>query len=148
MRAHHCKNAATFRQGVLGAGSKDDKANDFVQVGGLRCFCHVCVVCCCVCLLVTVRGSARVHECQLQCVGTLLYFHVFPRHQNREPGMITVASFQIHFFVFLCFEVLNTRARTHTRRIHQQHGQIALINTRTHINISLSCAWRSRAKVQ
>ena len=72
LRAHHCKNSATCRQGALGTRSKDTKANESVDIGGLLCFC-LCRVFLGY-LLGTVRASGCMHGWLPKCVGTLQCF--------------------------------------------------------------------------
>ena len=89
----------------------------------VNCSDFLGALCSCVYLLQTVRVRACVRVCVRACVrgclparvGTLQRFHVVPRPQNREPGMVMVTVFQIYLFVFLYFAVLNARAHTHTR---------------------------------
>ena len=99
------------------------------------CSVFACVVCSCVYLLVTVRVSACVRACVRAWLPTRARRHFAllsctPETSELRAWYSDVALFQICFF--LCRSIEHTHAHTRARvGVHQQHGQLALLNTRT-----------------
>ena len=66
------------------------------------CVCVCYLLCFCLCLSAcNCELSVCVHGCRPACVDPLQCFHVVPGPQNRDPGMVMVAFFQIFFFALL-----------------------------------------------
>ena len=95
------------------------------------------------------RVIACMHGCRPACVDTLQCFHVVPRPQNCDPGMVMVAFFQILFLCIsmfrsiehstklslsTCANLANTHTHTHTHvDVCQQHDERARKHTHAEI---------------